>query len=121
MIPMPPRSTRNYTLVPYSTLFLSQITHQRPEDRVLAVEIGIESPQRDARAARDRADRAVVETLLAELRRRRIEQRAQRAATALGPRRLRSEEHTSDLQSLMRISYAVFCLQKKHTITTPTQ
>src|SRR3546814_16780632 len=88
MIPMPPRSTRNYTLVPYSTLFLSQITHQRPEDRVIAVEIGIESPQRDARAARDRADRAVVETLLAELRRRRIEQRAQRAATALGPRRL---------------------------------
>src|SRR3546814_8660780 len=40
----------------------------------------------------------------------------------------RSEEHTSELQSLMRISYAVFCLQKKHTIkltttnqTNPTQ
>src|SRR3546814_2841160 len=30
----------------------------------------------------------------------------------------RSEEHTSELQSLMRISYAVFCLKKKHTITT---
>src|SRR3546814_5431671 len=30
-------------------------------------------------------------------------------------RRLRSEEHTSELQSLMRISYAVFCLKKKHT------
>src|SRR3546814_7176433 len=30
----------------------------------------------------------------------------------------RSEEHTSELQSLMRISYAVFCLKKKNTITT---
>src|SRR3546814_4697561 len=33
-------------------------------------------------------------------------------------RRRRSEEHTSELQSLMRISYAVFCLKKKHTKTT---
>src|SRR3546814_7697516 len=33
----------------------------------------------------------------------------------------RSEEHTSELQSLMRISYAVFCLQKNNTITTDTQ
>src|SRR3546814_6445061 len=32
---------------------------------------------------------------------------------------LRSEEHTSELQSLMRISYAVFCLKKKHTIIKP--
>src|SRR3546814_9830072 len=32
----------------------------------------------------------------------------------------RSEEHTSELQSLMRISYAVFCLKKKHTLTTYT-
>src|SRR3546814_4600988 len=36
------------------------------------------------------------------------------------PRRLRSEEHTSELQSLMRISYAVFCLKKK-TMTTKHQ
>src|SRR3546814_7091679 len=34
---------------------------------------------------------------------------------------LRSEEHTSELQSLMRISYAVFCLKKKHTTTTAPQ
>src|SRR3546814_10660510 len=33
---------------------------------------------------------------------------------------LRSEEHTSELQSLMRISYAVFCLKKKHNITYHT-
>src|SRR3546814_2844857 len=37
-----------------------------------------------------------------------------------GPRHLRSEEHTSELQSLMRISYAVFCLQKKKTYTHHT-
>src|SRR3546814_4234767 len=35
--------------------------------------------------------------------------------------RLRSEEHTSELQSLMRISYAVFCLKKKNIMTTATQ
>src|SRR3546814_2225104 len=34
------------------------------------------------------------------------------------PARMRSEEHTSELQSLMRISYAVFCLKKKRTATT---
>src|SRR3546814_5993285 len=38
----------------------------------------------------------------------------------LAPEVMRSEEHTSDLQSLMRISYAVFCLQKKKTITDNT-
>src|SRR3546814_8844872 len=42
------------------------------------------------------------------------------AASAINGRtmRVRSEEHTSELQSLMRTSYAVFCLKKKHTLTT---
>src|SRR3546814_2821816 len=39
--------------------------------------------------------------------------------SALGPTLLRSEEHTSELQSLMRISYAVFCLKKKKTTPKP--
>src|SRR3546814_8848492 len=43
---------------------------------------------------------------------------AQGASSRLA-RRQRSEEHTSELQSLMRISYAVFCLKKKKTIHTP--
>src|SRR3546814_7503068 len=44
------------------------------------------------------------------------------AALARAPHRLyRSEEHTSELQSLMRISYAVFCLKKKHKRMTPTK
>src|SRR3546814_2024734 len=38
----------------------------------------------------------------------------------LRPRRAKSEEHTSKLQSLMRISYAVFCLKKKHKLTIST-
>src|SRR3546814_3324048 len=42
----------------------------------------------------------------------------QEAAQAIFARIRRSEEHTSELQSLMRISYAVFCLKKKNTITT---
>src|SRR3546814_1063299 len=48
----------------------------------------------------------------------RVEQRP--TGVEPGLRHLRSEEHTSELQSLMRISYAVFCLKKKHTdiITT---
>src|SRR3546814_9204915 len=40
-----------------------------------------------------------------------------RQIAAHGPAALRSEEHTSELQSLMRISYAVYCLKKKQTIT----
>src|SRR3546814_9972277 len=42
-------------------------------------------------------------------------ERAATIARAMGSRLLRSEEHTSELQSLMRISYAVFCLQQKKT------
>src|SRR3546814_1730975 len=43
-----------------------------------------------------------------------------REGAAAAPSRLRSEEHTSELQSLMRISYAVFCLNKKTIHTTHT-
>src|SRR3546814_8630767 len=43
-----------------------------------------------------------------------------RAVPHVRPEDLRSEEHTSELQSLMRISYAVFCLKKKKTTTQPT-
>src|SRR3546814_8359289 len=44
--------------------------------------------------------------------------RAGHCVAGNGHRQLRSEEHTSELQSLMRISYAVFCLKKKKTQTT---
>src|SRR3546814_1533639 len=97
MIRRPPISTRTDTLFPYTTLFRSGRNRRRsgiPHDP---------SPPR-VRAARRRAlatgDGACPEGRAALLRR------------TLGCRR-RSEEHTSELQSLMRISYAVFCLKKK--------
>src|SRR3546814_2589221 len=43
--------------------------------------------------------------------------RVSEASETIGVDRVRSEEHTSELQSLMRISYAVFCLKKKNNIT----
>src|SRR3546814_9557617 len=85
MIRRPPRSTRTDTLFPYTTLFLSWD---------LAKYRGL--------AARDPVTIAAV--LFRDFRRRRDD------CTVVV---VRSEEHTSELQSLMRISYAVFCLKKK--------
>src|SRR3546814_5423046 len=84
MIRRPPRSTRTDTLFPYTTLFRSA-----PTDRVA-----------------DRSDRQAVQRGAAIF----GEGVRQQADLARTPR---SEEHTSELQSLMRISYAVFCLKKK--------
>src|SRR3546814_4387236 len=101
----PPRSTRTDTLFPYTTLFRScQVDIGRRDDadvdmhRPVAAQPlhlpGLEHAQQlDLRGQRQ------VAHLVQE----------QRAA-------VRSEEHTSELQSLMRISYAVFCLKKKKQI-----
>src|SRR3546814_5702227 len=91
MIRRPPRSTRTDTLFPYTTLFRSV---------VLAVDLG-DRPQLRVRAE----DEVVGRGGPADL--------ARRGILALVDVVLRSEEHTSELQSLMRISYAVFCLKKK--------
>src|SRR3546814_4529281 len=93
MIRRPPRSTRTDTLFPYTTLFRSS----RAEGRLAAGHLRRSPPEPSAR--RPRALRL--------------------GDGCLGrqqSRLCRSEEHTSELQSLMRISYAVFCLKKK-TIT----
>src|SRR3546814_1998615 len=95
MIRRPPRSTRTDTLFPDTTLF-------RSEDADMHLRFGGAA---DDRSILRRGDR-----YLGQLRRRR-DQRVQRQVDA---RRDRSEEHTSELQSLMRISYAVFCLKKKN-------
>src|SRR3546814_14109532 len=95
----PPRSTRTYTLLPYTTLFLSL---QGVGDRALSC--AIVSIDSDAltfakvhgHLTRDSAKGVHHETL-----------------DLFIHRRNRSEEHTSELQSLMRISYAVFCSKKK--------
>src|SRR3546814_16726457 len=97
MIRRPPRSTRTDTLFPYTTLFRSSCG---------AVSM-------TSRAAISRS-------------RKRYAKRSRRCACAIRAcdRCGRSEEHTSELQSLMRISYAVFCLKKKkntkHNRTTTT-
>src|SRR3546814_1853579 len=111
MIRRPPRSTRTDTLFPYTTLFRSSPFYQliRRESDVKA-KAGIVT------------DNALIETMKASLK---------SPSGALGQYRRnadgndteamfetllifrRSEEHTSELQSLMRISYAVFCLKTK--------
>src|SRR3546814_10545168 len=88
MIRRPPRSTRTGTLFPYTTLFRSQ-------PRAASARRPPPSPARGT-----------------------IEREAGRHARPGLPKKAvppapRSEEHTSELQSLMRISYAVFCLKKK--------
>src|SRR3546814_10332800 len=89
MIRRPPRSTRTDTLFPYTTLFRSIV--------------GLE----DRKVSSLRLDDGEHDHVLGALQER---QGVGERAAALGGR---SEEHTSELQSLMRISYAVFCLKKK--------
>src|SRR3546814_2307824 len=110
MIRRPPRSTRTDTLFPYTTLFRSdEVLHERPV------------PPRKAVRIDEASEADIIEELA-----RAISLSAKAAAAATKEMRdrisarpsihhaaLRSEEHTSELQSLMRISYAVFCLKKK--------
>src|SRR3546814_6979123 len=92
MIRRPPRSTRTDTLFPYTTLFRSL----RPRAR--------QGPHPDWTCDRGSGSGD-----------------HRTAPRAHDPRQWRrSEEHTSELQSLMRISYAVFCLKKKKKNTTTT-
>src|SRR3546814_13901750 len=111
MIRRPPRSTRTDTLFPYTTLFRSQ----RP---VGMQRQAIGQKMRLARAGLDgNGARCPVQVLDADARRRPVGNRNRRAVAGAQLGFLtgsgRSEEHTSELQSLMRISYAVFCLKKK--------
>src|SRR3546814_4242104 len=87
MIRRPPRSTRTDTLFPYTTLFRS---------------FGHPLVLFERLVGSDDADQFhLVELVLAD------------HAAGIAAGGARSEEHTSELQSLMRISYAVFCLKKK--------
>src|SRR3546814_9272968 len=96
MIRRPPRSTRTDTLFPYTTLFRKALLTEA-DCHVDTVCLGLQVDHRRV-GADAQVDLGVALVEAAE------------------PRR--SEEHTSELQSLMRISYAVFCLKKqkdKHT------
>src|SRR3546814_1893886 len=96
MILLPPRSTRTDTLFPYTTLFRSGASPPPKEHP------GASDPPR-GRIQRGRKRPAQLET---------------QPVPPTRPARRRSEEHTSELQSLMRISYAVFCLKKNNTNNT---
>src|SRR3546814_1837747 len=117
MLRRPPRSTRTDTLFPYTTLFRSQ------QDQV------VEPGTMDRREGGIRQRRAEIDVAYFGADRRRhghdLDPRLVEQGLRLFLRRFdlhvrppfqtdrRSEEHTSELQSLMRISYAVFCLKKK--------
>src|SRR3546814_1947108 len=107
MLRRPPRSTRTDTLFPYPTLFRS-ISDSVLEHHARKVAKTVYHPSCTCKMGRD--GMAVVDPKL------RVHgvPRLRIADVSVMPE-LRSEEHTSELQSLMRISYAVFCLKKKNT------
>src|SRR3546814_7139947 len=109
MLRRPPRSTRTDTLCPYTPLFRSdshkRLRHSRRQGACLQgvreAAASIWPVELDPRAARGACRTA----------------RGSAPHQHCGPR---SEEHTSELQSLMRISYAVFCMKKKRIKETRT-
>src|SRR3546814_7341059 len=111
MIRRPPRSTRTDTLFPYTTLFRSPVV----ADQALRVDHDI--AKRIAQRLVGRGHRVDAEFAQVEV------AVGHRFDAHLAPdqrqRHARSEEHTSELQSLMRISYDVFCLKKKQQIHKP--
>src|SRR3546814_4114205 len=114
MIRRPPRSTRTDTLFPYTTLFRSQRIELELGVLVAGADPGIADPH----------ERLIFSKLVRGIpfcdagfqnsfdKVRPADLRC-RPSKAIGSSETRSEEHTSELQSLMRISYAVFCLKKK--------
>src|SRR3546814_14886727 len=118
MVRRPPRSTRTDTLFPSTTLFRSADAHRRGgwRQRRDADARGDGARARDEPAHRFEQlarDLARDEDRAAQWRYDRADRRHGDRALVREPDARRSEEHTSELQSLMRISYAVFCLQKK--------
>src|SRR3546814_5019635 len=106
MIRRPTRSTRTCTLFPYTTLFRS-VVHRDPVDDLGDAGGGVDLHLADVHAGGVGEVQRIVERSLVE--------------AGLDVRRIvvRSEEHTSELQSLMRTSYAVSCLKKKtYTISS---
>src|SRR3546814_6342221 len=106
MIRRPPRSTRTDTLFPYTTLFRSREgEHEGGKQRHLhldekrLVKFGIDQPALPRPESIRQWPDEEAENIVGEIQ--------------ADCKSERSEEHTSELQSLMRISYAVFCLKKK--------
>src|SRR3546814_6774485 len=111
----PPRSTRTDTLFPYTTLFLSLEQLERHflrQAALVQLQFGTRHDHRPAGIVDAFAKQVLTEATLLALQH--VGERLQRTLVGAGDdATARSEEHTSELQSLMRISYAVFCLKKK--------
>src|SRR3546814_12457556 len=114
MIRRPPRSTRTDTLFPYTTLFRSPgrwvgcgsaagAAERIPNECWQHARIGVVFATPETVIAGDGLHRVAAGTAYPD-----------EPAAGAGAGSKRSEEHTSELQSLMRISYAVFCLKKKN-------
>src|SRR3546814_5780110 len=101
MIRRPPSSTRTDTLFPYTTLFRSLVGLKPTRGMVTNGKVELEGFATNGVLTRTVADTAAALDVLARH----------------DPAAWRSDEHTSELQSLMRISYAVFCLKKKNNTT----
>src|SRR3546814_1175814 len=109
MIRRPPRSTRTDTLFPYTTLFRSAARRPRPARNLNTLD--------NSRYPTANPEANSVDFHNAAGDRRHLRRRHLDPLDRLRGRHVdRSEEHTSELQSLMRISYAVFCLKKKNHI-----
>src|SRR3546814_5769075 len=110
MIRRPPRSTRPDTLFPYTTLFRSV---RRSPDRILGF---CRSGSRCAASSCSGLVKPLGGAILDPVRVHPAVRNHWQGTSDNCPqvRQNRSEEHTSELQSLMRISYAVFCLKKKN-------
>src|SRR3546814_3231754 len=104
MIRRPPRSTLTDTLFPYTTLFRSYLRYGNGEIAVLLESGGNAGLQL----------RISEELPPADFHRPPTEHPVARVGGGVIPSGRRSDEHTSELQSLMRTSYAVFCLKKQH-------
>src|SRR3546814_4743884 len=101
MIRRPPRSTRTDTLFPYTTLFRSGVEYNDP------------SPGPSSTRYPRGVGVTIEQPIFLGFRTKNSVRAAESAVRAGREVLRRSEEHTSELQSLMRISYAVFCLKKK--------
>src|SRR3546814_7375762 len=104
---LPPCATRTDTRLPYTTLFRSSFgatTLRTRHANLKGATLSLRFVGKSGRKARIDVD----DRLLARV--------VRRCQDLPGQHLFRSEEHTSELQSLMRISYAVFCLQKKRNL-----
>src|SRR3546814_5830933 len=113
MTPPPPSSTRTDTLLPYTTLFRAWLEQSRGKpdapfaDYLLWRDPAHTEPEPFLEQARwEGYDGRHIEIAMVDMNRPEVQRYFER-----------SEEHTSELQSLMRISYAVFCLKKQKHIT----